>query len=126
MTEAPYATRENVAPAAARWWWARDRRGSLRGSAGAIGNEADPLERGQPIEQRVKDVEGLTVRGVLNPESKHPVRRGRGGHFPMEAEHVDHRPAVPVGVGTVGGGGAPEGHPFRAKPTWGTDRLRAP
>lgn len=83
------------------------------------------LERGQPIEQRVKDVEGLTVRGVLNPESNIQFGEGGAGTFSdgkLNTSITD--PRCRWVLEQLVAAGAPADILFRAKPHVGTDRLR--
>ena len=62
------------------------------------------LERGKPVRQRTVDTWGLWRRGVLQPESQRPVRRGRRRHLlRRQALQPDPGPAAsrPQGAGGV-------------------------
>lgn len=83
------------------------------------------LERGQPVEQRVKDVVALEQKGVLNPESNIQFGEGGAGTFSdgkLNSSITDPRCrwALEQWVAV----GAPEDILFKAKPHVGTDRLR--
>ncbi|MBQ1272831.1 MAG: NAD(P)/FAD-dependent oxidoreductase [Clostridia bacterium] len=83
------------------------------------------IERGQPIEQRIQDVEGFWQKGVLNPESN--VQFGEGGAGTFSDGKLTTRindPRCRKILETFVSFGAPEEILTLAKPHIGTDRLR--
>lgn len=82
------------------------------------------LERGKPVDERIKDVERLRSEGVLDPESN--VQFGEGGAGTFSDGKLT------TGVNDIRTGyvleefaahGAPEDILYKAKPHVGTDRL---
>ncbi len=83
------------------------------------------LERGQPVEQRVKDVSNLEHKGVLNPESNIQYGEGGAGTFSdgkLNSSITD--PRCRWVLEQLVAAGAPDDILFKGKPHVGTDRLR--
>lgn len=83
------------------------------------------LERGKPVEQRVKDVERFWTTGDLDPDSN--VQFGEGGAGTFSDGKLTtgiHDPRVTAVFETFAQAGAPEDILYSFKPHIGTDRLR--
>jgi len=83
------------------------------------------LERGRPVEQRMKDIELLETEGKLNPESN--VLFGEGGAGTYSDGKLTtriNRPEIDWFYRKLIENGAPESVSFESKPHIGTDRLR--
>lgn len=86
---------------------------------------ATVVERGQPVEQRAKDVNIFWNNGVLNPESN--VQFGEGGAGTFSDGKLTCRtkdPAVPWILQQFADFGAEPDITYLAKPHIGTDKLR--
>ncbi len=83
------------------------------------------LERGQPLEQRVKDVEAFWKGGDLNPESNVQFGEGGAGTFSDgKLTTGTHDPRLSHVMQTFVAAGAPEDILWQHKPHVGTDLLR--
>lgn len=83
------------------------------------------LERGQALEQRVKDVEAFWQGGDLNPESNVQFGEGGAGTFSDgKLTTGTHDPRISHVMQTFVGAGAPEDILWQHKPHVGTDLLR--
>ena len=83
------------------------------------------LERGQPLEQRVKDVEAFWQGGELNPESNVQFGEGGAGTFSDgKLTTGTHDPRISHVSRTLVEAGAPEDILWQHKPHVGTDLLR--
>ncbi|MBR0081213.1 MAG: hypothetical protein IJP98_00580 [Clostridia bacterium] len=83
------------------------------------------IERGQPIEQRIRDVETYWNGGALNPESNVAFGEGGAGTFSdgkLTTRIKDRR--IGDVLAQLIACGAPEEIAYLAKPHIGTDRLR--
>ena len=83
------------------------------------------LERGKPVEQRVKDVQQFWTTGVLDPDSN--VQFGEGGAGTFSDGKLTtgiHDPRVTAVFDTFAQAGAPEDILYSYKPHIGTDQLR--
>jgi uncharacterized FAD-dependent dehydrogenase len=83
------------------------------------------LERGKPVEERVKDVQAMEVGGVLDPESNVLFGEGGAGTFSdgkLTCGLGD--PLIGAVLQTLVACGAPEDILIAAKPHIGTDLLR--
>ncbi|MBL0349789.1 MAG: FAD-dependent oxidoreductase [Elusimicrobia bacterium] len=83
------------------------------------------LERGRPIEERVKDVEGLLSGGLLKPESNIQFGEGGAGTFSdgkLNSSISD--PRCRWVLEQLVAAGAPPDILYKAKPHVGTDRIR--
>ena len=83
------------------------------------------LERGKPVEQRVKDVERFWSTGQLNPDSN--VQFGEGGAGTFSDGKLTtgiNDPRVTAVFETFAQAGAPEDILYSFKPHIGTDQLR--
>ncbi|HMX95247.1 MAG TPA: FAD-dependent monooxygenase, partial [Elusimicrobiota bacterium] len=83
------------------------------------------LERGQPIEARVKDVAGLVSGGILKPESNIQFGEGGAGTFSdgkLNSSISD--PRCRWVLEQLVAAGAPPDILTKAKPHVGTDRIR--
>ncbi|MBQ4322866.1 MAG: hypothetical protein IJC19_02880 [Clostridia bacterium] len=83
------------------------------------------IERGRPIEERIRDVEGFWKGGDLQPESN--VQFGEGGAGTFSDGKLTtriHDPRCRAILETFVSFGAPEEILYLAKPHIGTDRLR--
>ena len=90
-----------------------------------VGQKVTVIERGQPIEQRVKDVEDLINRGILHPQSNIAFGEGGAGTFSdgklttgVKDKRLDYILKAFVEYG------APEDILYLGKPHIGTDYLR--
>lgn len=90
-----------------------------------VGQKVTVIERGQPIEQRVKDVEDLINRGILHPQSNIAFGEGGAGTFSdgklttgVKDKRLDYILKTFVEYG------APEDILYLGKPHIGTDYLR--
>lgn len=84
------------------------------------------VERGRPVEERLRDVEAFWDGGALDPESN--VQFGEGGAGTFSDGKLTTRisgPWIPLILKTLVECGAPEDILVQAKPHVGTDRLRA-
>jgi uncharacterized protein len=89
------------------------------------GARVEILERGKPVEERMKDIEELESRGVLNERSN--VLFGEGGagtYSDGKLTTRTHRPEIDWVFRTLVAHGAPSSILYEAKPHLGTDRLR--
>ncbi len=89
------------------------------------GLSATIIERGQPVEQRAKDVQQFWRNGILDPESN--VQFGEGGAGTFSDGKLTSRskdPLVPWVLERLADFGAPPAVRYLAKPHVGTDRLR--
>lgn len=89
------------------------------------GLKATLIERGQPVEQRARDVRQFWINGVLNPESN--VQFGEGGAGTFSDGKLTSRskdPLTPWVLRRLVDFGAPPAILYLAKPHIGTDRLR--
>jgi len=83
------------------------------------------LERGQALEQRVKDVEAFWKGGDLDPESNVQFGEGGAGTFSDgKLTTGTHDPRISHVMQTFVGAGAPEDILWQHKPHVGTDLLR--
>lgn len=83
------------------------------------------LERGQPLEQRVKDVEAFWRGGELDPESNVQFGEGGAGTFSDgKLTTGTHDPRLAHVMRTFVAAGAPEDILWQHKPHVGTDLLR--
>ncbi|MBR2490146.1 MAG: FAD-dependent oxidoreductase [Ruminiclostridium sp.] len=83
------------------------------------------LERGQALEQRVKDVEAFWKGGDLDPESNVQFGEGGAGTFSDgKLTTGTHDPRIAHVMRTFVGAGAPEDILWQHKPHVGTDLLR--
>lgn len=83
------------------------------------------LERGQALEQRVKDVAAFWQGGDLNPESNVQFGEGGAGTFSDgKLTTGTHDPRISHVMQTFVGAGAPEDILWQHKPHVGTDLLR--
>ena len=83
------------------------------------------LERGQALEQRVKDVEAFWGGGDLNPESNVQFGEGGAGTFSDgKLTTGTHDPRISHVLQTFVDAGAPEDILWQQKPHVGTDMLR--
>jgi hypothetical protein len=83
------------------------------------------LERGQPLEQRVKDVEAFWQGGDLDPESNVQFGEGGAGTFSDgKLTTGTHDSRLGYVLQTFVGAGAPEDILWQHKPHVGTDLLR--
>ena len=90
-----------------------------------VGQKVTVIERGQPIEKRVKDVEDLINRGILHPQSNIAFGEGGAGTFSdgklttgVKDKRLDYILKTFVEYG------APEDILYLGKPHIGTDYLR--
>jgi len=91
----------------------------------AHGMSATVIERGQPVEQRVRDVAGFWQHGTLDPESN--VQFGEGGAGTFSDGKLTCRlrdPNTAWVLEQLVRFGAPAEIRYQAKPHVGTDRLR--
>src|SRR5512133_73931 len=89
------------------------------------GLTATIIERGQPVEQRARDVQQFWRNGLLDPESN--VQFGEGGAGTFSDGKLTCRskdPLVPWVLEQLADFGAPAEVRYLAKPHIGTDRLR--
>jgi uncharacterized protein len=89
------------------------------------GARVEVLERGKPVEERIKDIEELESRGVLNERSN--VLFGEGGAGTYSDGKLTTRtrkPEIDWVFRTLVAHGAPSSILYEAKPHLGTDRLR--
>ena len=89
------------------------------------GNPPLILERGEPVEQRVKTVDDFFCGGTLNPESN--IQFGEGGAGTFSDGKLNTRISDPrqrFVLETFVKHGGPEDILYRAKPHIGTDKLR--
>ena len=89
------------------------------------GARVEILERGKPVEERMKDIEKLESRGVLNERSN--VLFGEGGagtYSDGKLTTRTRRPEIDWVFRTLVAHGAPSSILYEAKPHLGTDRLR--
>lgn len=89
------------------------------------GLTATIIERGRPVEERLKDVQSFWDRGLLNPESN--VQFGEGGAGTFSDGKLTTRlkdQNIRYVLGKFVQFGAPEEILYSAKPHIGTDRLR--
>jgi len=89
------------------------------------GARVELLERGKPIEERMKDIEILESSGELNEQSN--VLFGEGGagtYSDGKLTTRTHRPEIDQVFRTLVEHGAPSSILYEAKPHLGTDRLR--
>lgn len=89
------------------------------------GLTATVIERGQPVEQRARDVQQFWRNGLLDPESN--VQFGEGGAGTFSDGKLTSRskdPLVPWILKRLADFGAPPEIRYLAKPHIGTDRLR--
>ncbi len=85
------------------------------------------IERGKPIEQRVKDVERYWSGAMKNPDPDSSVAFGEGGAGTFSDGKLTTRirdPHIDTVLRTMVACGAPEEITYLAKPHIGTDRLR--
>jgi uncharacterized FAD-dependent dehydrogenase len=83
------------------------------------------LERGRPLEERVRDVQAFWSRGILDPESNVQFGEGGAGTFSDGKLTTRVRDAnIEYVLKKLVEFGAPEETLFLAKPHIGTDRLR--
>jgi uncharacterized FAD-dependent dehydrogenase len=83
------------------------------------------LERGQPVEERVQDVQGLLLEGILKTDSNIQFGEGGAGTFSdgkLNTSISD--PRCRWVLEQLVAAGAPPEILFKAKPHVGTDRLR--
>jgi uncharacterized protein len=89
------------------------------------GLSATIIERGQPVEQRARDVQQFWKNGILDPESN--VQFGEGGAGTFSDGKLTSRsrdPLVPWVLERLADFGAQPSVRYLAKPHIGTDRLR--
>ena len=89
------------------------------------GARVEILERGKPVEERMKDIEELESRGMLNERSN--VLFGEGGagtYSDGKLTTRTHRQEIDWVFRTLVVHGAPSSILYEAKPHLGTDRLR--
>lgn len=89
------------------------------------GLRATLLERGRPVEERARDVQGFWSRGELDPESN--VQFGEGGAGTFSDGKLTTRvndPNIAYVLDRLVAFGAPPDILYLAKPHIGTDRLR--
>jgi len=89
------------------------------------GHNVTLIDRGQPVEQRIKDVENFWDGGLLQPDSN--VQFGEGGAGTFSDGKLTARKKHPLTsfvLKTLVEFGAPEEILYQAKPHIGTDRLR--
>ncbi len=89
------------------------------------GAEVLLLERGKPVEERMRDIEILEKDGILDPESN--VLFGEGGAGTYSDGKLTtriNRPEIDWFYRKLIENGAPESSAWEAKPHIGTDRLR--
>lgn len=89
------------------------------------GMSATIIERGQPVEQRARDVQRFWRDGMLDPESN--VQFGEGGAGTFSDGKLTSRSRDPLGpwvLERLACFGAPPSVRYLAKPHIGTDRLR--
>lgn len=83
------------------------------------------IERGKPVEERVRDVEAMRRQGSLNPESNVQFGEGGAGTFSDGKLTTGTKsPFIRQVLETFVRHGAPEDILYLAKPHIGTDRLR--
>ncbi len=83
------------------------------------------LERGQPVEQRMKDVAAFWAGGALDPESNVQFGEGGAGTFSDgKLTTGTHDPRIAHVLRTFVAAGAPEDILWQHKPHVGTDLLR--
>lgn len=90
-----------------------------------VGQKVTVIERGQPIEQRIKDVDDLLDHGILHPESNIAFGEGGAGTFSdgkLTTGVKDHR--LKYILETFVQFGAPADILYLGKPHIGTDYLR--
>jgi uncharacterized FAD-dependent dehydrogenase len=83
------------------------------------------FDRGQPVDSRVRDVDALEQKGILNPESNIQFGEGGAGTFSdgkLNTSITD--PRCRWALEQWVAAGAPEDILYKAKPHVGTDRLR--
>ena len=83
------------------------------------------LERGKPVEERMRDIELLETSGILNPESN--VLFGEGGAGTYSDGKLTtriSRPEIDWFYKKLIENGAPESASYESRPHIGTDRLR--
>lgn len=89
------------------------------------GADVTLIERGRPLDQRIRDVECFWNGGILNPESN--IQFGEGGAGTFSDGKLTCRlnhPATRMILERFVGFGAPEDILYLAKPHIGSDRLR--
>ncbi len=83
------------------------------------------LERGRPVEERVRDVERLIVGGFLDPESNVQFGEGGAGTFSDgKLNTLIHDPLCRLVLEEMAAAGAPPEILYKAKPHVGTDVIR--
>jgi len=83
------------------------------------------IERGQPVEQRILDVEAFEAQGLLNPESNVLFGEGGAGAFSDGKLTCSlNHPHIETVLQTMAACGAPEDILIAQKPHVGTDILR--
>ncbi len=83
------------------------------------------LERGQPVEQRTRDVSAMQQDGVLNPESNVQFGEGGAGAFSDGKLTTGTKsPYIRTVLQTFVNHGAPEEILYLSKPHIGTDKLK--
>lgn len=84
------------------------------------------VERGAPVEQRIKDVDELVKTGTLNPNSNIAFGEGGAGTFSDGKLTTGIKnPRIPFILQTFIDHGAPEDIGYLSMPHIGTDRLRS-
>lgn len=89
------------------------------------GAEVLILERGKPVEERMKDIERLELQGILDPDSNSLFGEGGAGTYSDgKLTTRINRPEIIWFYKKLVENGAPESVAYESKPHVGTDRLQ--